>query len=1137
MPEQSSGYAAQRRLIEELLKVYRPLAEPQTLEDLLKRMSIEAELPAALESLQDLANALPDEEAGDELDLNEAIAAIRSIFSALREIQSSGLPPAYGNFTRRLNDYLIADYLREHQTAFYHLASLLGWIRFELSQHPAFKEDAEAPVYDTQQPIAWERLPAFFTEPQSVFKEAGHGWSSKRFAEHHPFLLFHLEGWLNQLKRLGYPPAEAVFENDELYIPLLAIGTGEASADFGFNLSFLPEDGLKAVPKLEGTFETATELKNTASLLLTLLLQISLDLENGFEVGIRPGSVTPDLTQPDMAGQVIAELLATGQNEDRLVLIGDPRGNRLDLRSFSVKTGLRIATGEQMEMMAELKLQEGRIMVLKTSNDGFLNALLPKEGIQGIFDLTIGWSNLQGIYFQGSAGLEIKIPAHIELGPIEILGISLGLRPSPLLNGPPGFDIPLGADVQLLLGPFTAVVQDMGMNAKLSYREEGGDFGPFDFDFDFKPPKGIGLALESPAINGGGYLFFDFEKGEYAGVAELVVKQAVAVKAICIIQTKRPDGSPGFSFLLIITAEFKPIQLGFGFTLNGLGGLIAINRGMDVEALAGGVRSNSINAVMFPDDPVAEAPRIIADLNQFFPVAEDRYTFGLMAIIGWGTPPLITVELGLMIQVPDPVVFAILGVVRVQLPDKIAPVVNLQANFIGAIDFEKREMFFFAALFESRFSTYQVEGQMYFALNWGDAPNFLFTVGGFHPAFKPPPLRGIESVPRRITINLLPTDNPRLTIKAYFAVTSNTAQFGARADFYYEIEGFRVIGYMSIDALFRFSPFKFVADISANMAVMSGGTEITSITLNGSLSGPKPWHLKGNAKFKVVLVTIKVRVNKRFGRFRIQILPARQALPLLLEVLRDTNNWEATLPAAAELQVTLRKLPEEELILHPAGQLTVRQSRLPLGMRFEKIGNERPSDYQAFRFAIEPGGTPAPGRSRSTKDFFAPAEFIRLSDSQRLSRRAFERMDSGQTVQGSEAFASSEQPETYVERAYKFEQLILDDPDFFAEPEEENNRLTEAEQQAFAAGNAVARSANGKRQRLRREESRELVKSKSLLFALADKTRLQPLKLNGKPMRYASEAEAQQALQIIQLTKPYLAHRLQVLPITETQTL
>jgi hypothetical protein len=44
----------------------------------------------------------------------------------------------------------------------------------------------------------------------------------------------------------------------------------------------------------------------------------------------------------------------------------------------------------------------------------------------------------------------------------------------------------------------------------------------------------------------------------------------ISVKAFGLIETKVPGVD--FSFVIVISAEFTPIQLGFGFTLNGVGG-------------------------------------------------------------------------------------------------------------------------------------------------------------------------------------------------------------------------------------------------------------------------------------------------------------------------------------------------------------------------------------------------------------------------------------------------------------------------------------------------------------------------------------------------------------------------------------
>ncbi len=1110
-------------LLEELLKIYRPLMDD--LSGILERMDAGGSIPQnALDDLQAKVNDLPAlTDLTSAAAIDDARQKIIALYNAIKGLDAGEAAADIGNFSRRLNDYLIADYLRVHRTTFYHLASLLGWIRFSLNDEHAF--DTDPPIYG-ETPMAWDSLPAFFTDPSAEFSKAGHGWGKsappeEAFQKQYPFLFYHLGKLLDRShENTGFPIAATTFDHDPpdnstLYIPV----TSETA---GFRLSRLDDNGIAARP--EASLQRNVDIALTA--MITLLLEAEIALTGGFVIEISPDGVALSPEAPQVQARIMTGLRVS--KTDRILLLGTADGNRVDLKSVAAKVGLRVATGERMEFLGELTLTEGRIVIKKAGGDGFLNSLLPKDGIVAQFDVKVGWSNLQGVYFDGSAGLEIKIPAHIELGPIEIHGISLGILPQ--TGGDlPGFDLPVGADVQLLLGPFTAIVQDMGIRTFFSYNEGGGILGPFDLDVDFKPPKGLGLSLQTPTIRGGGYLFFDFDKGEYAGVAELVIKELVAVKAIGIINTKKPDGSPGFSFLLIITAEFQPIQLGFGFTLNGVGGLIAINRGMNLEALAAGVRTNAINAVMFPDDPVAEAPRIIADLNQFFPIAEGRYTFGLMAIIGWGTPTLIEVEMGLIIQVPDPVILAIVGVVRVQLPDKAAPILSLQVNFIGAVDFEEGYMFFFAALFESRLVQYRIEGEMYFTVSWGDRPNFLFTVGGFHPAFRPPALPNLSGSLKRITINLLPTDNPRLTVQAYFAVTSNTVQFGASVDFYFKVSKFKVVGYLYLDALFQFNPFFFIVEIGAGLSVMLGGSELLGIHLRGSLSGPTPWHIKGSASFRILFIKVKVRVSKRFGREKKQILPPRPMLPLLLEVLRDVRNWQSALPRFTELQVTLAEIPEEELVLHPAGVLSINQNRIPLNFRFEKVGNERTSDYQAFNFSIDQYS-----EADQLRDFFAPAEYLLLSDSQRLSRNSFERMPSGRTAKGGDAFSSAD----YVGRDYEFEQLILDGPDFFARRPAEADRiqLDQSDYEAFAKGNAVARSPQGRRNALKPAADKP-VQRREAQYGIVERADLTIVEMNDKSLLYGSQAEAVQVLRAIENAKPQLSRRFQVVPAYEIQDL
>jgi hypothetical protein len=123
----------------------------------------------------------------------------------------------------------------------------------------------------------------------------------------------------------------------------------------------------------------------------------------------------------------------------------------------------------------------------------------------------------------------------------------------------------------------------MGLKSLIKF--EKGNLGFADADLKFKPPTGIGLKVEGDSISGGGFLSFDFEEERYVGAIELSFEDELSLKAIGILATKLPGQDDGYSLLILITAEFQPVNIGLGFTLNGVGGIIALNRTMDFDFL------------------------------------------------------------------------------------------------------------------------------------------------------------------------------------------------------------------------------------------------------------------------------------------------------------------------------------------------------------------------------------------------------------------------------------------------------------------------------------------------------------------------------------------------------------------------
>jgi hypothetical protein len=763
-------------------------------------------------------------------------------------------------------------------------------------------------------------------------------------------------------------------------------------------LAFLPlpgdgttKPGLALLPFFNGVLGFNMQLGND----IAVMLDADFDIQGGLGLILRPSQDLKILRgfdsdeAPTVAQGTItvrAEYSNAGQPN---VLIGSADGSRLEVRSVSGTGGLRLSTAaaQKAELFSEFDLQGGRVVIDTSKGDGFLTHILPGNGLSANLDLTVGLSTLEGFYFRGSSGLQIQRPVNVSIGPINLQSIVIALGTK---SG--AIRVDLGANVMTELGPLTAVVRELGLSATLSFPDDGGNLGVADLDIGFKPPTGIGLSIDGGGFKGGGFIGFEPEQALYSGMLELEFQDQFTLKAFALLNTRLPNGQSGFSLLIIISSEFTPIQLGLGFKLAGVGGLLGLNRTINIEPLRAGLRANTLSSVLFPTDIVANADRIISDLKQIFPPQQGRFIFGPMAKIEWGTPTLVTVDLGLIIEIPDPVRLAILGVLRAVLPDEKAAILRVQVNFLGEINVERRQLKFDASLFDSKLLGFTLSGDMAIRLDWGADANFLLTVGGFHPSYEPPPM-DLPAI-RRLTLSLLNGDNPRLRLEMYFAVTSNTAQFGAKLELYASASKFNVYGFLTFDVLFQFNPFHFIAEITAMLALRIGSSSFASVKLSLTLEGPTPWRAKGTASFKICwFFTLKVRFNKTFGEERNTTLPDLTVLPLLAEALRADDNWEGELPVQRHRLESIREAPElaSELLLHPVGTLKISQKVVPLNVRIDRLGSQRPSDGREFRI-VDPQ---PPVTGDRPQEAFAPAQFFDLTDEQKLTSASFKDLDSG----------------------------------------------------------------------------------------------------------------------------------------------
>jgi hypothetical protein len=969
--------------------------------------ALAAEAGALPATARQLADAASDSDVV--LALPATFARVSAIVEAIRglraELDAAATSVAHlDQLPRRLLDFVLLDYLERQRPSLHDVLLLLGLI------------ERVSPASDRPARVAhWDRLALLFEDPSRIADDV-YRWSTDFDAD-----LF-LERLVKVMQRFSlpggmYPQAEAAraalgnasTSLQEVRFPIFQRGfTPESYAQFG--VTFTPAEaqgaemkGLALMPYLMGgsTFDFAVcdrgqlEFESTADV-------------TGVGLVVRPPLDVHPLLNIEGAFRVAVRVIEKPDRAEETVLIGTAGASRLSVQGLGISWFAHNRDGE-FDIGLEGQIQALRLVLGGGDGDGFLQKVLAGRDVQAQASVTIGVTLRNGVTLQGSGQLAADVGSPVDLGPVRIESLRLALSPAA-----DRFDVEAGAVLRLQLGPLRAVVENVGVRSTLRLAE--GNLGPADIDLSFKPPAGVGLSVEAGVVSGGGFLSLDAERGQYAGALQLAVGEFLTLTAVGVITTRMPDGSRGFSLLLVITAEFgQGIQLGLGFTLLAVGGMLGLNRTVRLPALLDGVRSGAVNNVMFPRDVLANAPRIISDLNTFFPPRDGTFLIGPMAKIGWGTPALVQIALGLVIEIPGNLVA--LGVVRVAIPTADAPLVLLQVAFVGALEFDNKRLFFFAALFQSRIAFQTIEGEMGLLVSFSHAANFLITVGGFHPRFVPPALPFPS--PNRITMPLVNSPAARVLAECYVAVTSNTVQFGGRLELFFGFKALNVQGHLSFDALFQFSPFHFTVDISTSLSVKVFGAGLFSVKIRGTIDGPAPWHIEGHGSISLLFWDVDVDFSKTWGESRHAVLPPVAVLPLLMSELANAQNWRALLPPANRLLVTVRTgNAATDVVLHPLGSLEVSQRVLPLASRLDKLGNQRIVDVNSI--TLEPAGGLA--RRGDAFDAFAPAQFQELTDAQKLSTPAFRLERSGVVLSSADELQSS----ASITRNVRYEEIVVD---------------------------------------------------------------------------------------------------------------
>lgn len=658
------------------------------------------------------------------------------------------------------------------------------------------------------------------------------------------------------------------------------------------------------------------------------------------------------------------------------LLLGDPNGTHFAIQS--IRFGLRFhAAGPLFDIVVRL---ERVAFALKPD---FLKLLsfgldLPTR-LRFDSDVDMGYVQGKGLTGQGSAGglpalgLQFAAPLNLKIGGSGA-GISVDQVVTRLEIKPDGSGLRFRAlfryGARAQFGPLGAVMDGAGVWFGRWTDGAGG----------LLPPQGIGLTLQAGPVSGGGFLKA-VNNNEFAGALQLKIL-GIGAFAYGLYKTL-PSGDPSFVALIGIRLPLPGIQIGFGFAISGFGGLVGINRRADTDLLRERLASGAAGDVLFNDDPMRNAPKLLGDMQQFFPDEQGVFLIGPTLQINWLY--ILKLDVGIFIELPGPRKLFIAGSARLVLGSEDFALVYLRMDFIGGVDFTKSLIFFDAALVNSHvLGIFRITGGVALRIAYGSNGYFLFTVGGFHPSFNP----GAMELPRVARVGVsVSLGIVWIKQEMYLAITSNTFQLGARVEAGIEIGPIAAHGWFGFDALIQFKPFYFVARIEAGFDVEVFGVSLCSVQVVGQLSGPGPLVLQARASVRVLFVKVSASVTVELSSN-----PPERVIPVpnLPEHLKgELNNPDNLRVEGEDRSVVFGPQVTGGKCFAPIGELIWEQKRAPLNLDIEKVEGVELGGWH--RLAIT-AGLASEGRE---EDWFGVGTFLKLPDGEALNNARFAQQQSG----------------------------------------------------------------------------------------------------------------------------------------------
>lgn len=992
----STGTSAIRFLASALARAADAWSDPELTRSFLRDLGWSlATVPAPIAALAAPATALADlwrELEHDEPSLEQAARlaeAVRVLWTAVRGLDGIAEPAEVAgagfvqDLARSIADYWIVEALDRDGWFTLPVLELLGVVEVR------YIDDAPPRRAHFRRRVHWDRLPQLLSDPAAGFRER-FGWGTAEFDA--DGVLSRIRELLTALRwsaALGEPPprelaaAGTTSDGSVLGVDLQLLGAEGAGGWLSAGVRFVPlappgvPPGLGLVPYVSPGLGTSFPLDDHVD----IAIDATFDLQGGVVLSWLPTRGLELIVDLDAGGAT----RTTGHAALRMIIDDPAKPEKPLIDALGFALIARTAQGQALlelepepAFAVEAEIKDGVVRWDSSQAPGVLARLFGDRKLEAAAAIGVGWSSHRGFYLRGSTTLGTAIPTQVSVGPVTLRAIRVAIEPIDA-----GAAIRIGTDGRVAIGPVALDWQGLGVRAGV--RRGDGDH-PVELVLDAALPDTVALAVDTPIVSGGGSVQ-RLDADHYAG--ELALR-ALGIEIRAVASVAHAGGTT--SIAAIAAARWPGIPIGLGFVLEGMNAVLGIHRRVDVEACRARLTAGGVTALL---SGTGDAAQTLTALEAVFPVAIGRHVVGLGPTIGWGSPRMVRADLAVMLELPAPIRAIVMAAARVGLPTLAKPIVDLRIDAIGVLDFDRRTFALDASLHDSSIAGYALTGDLALRTGWGDDPTFALSIGGFHPRFTPP--AGFPTLRR---LGLTVGDQPQLRLEAYLALTTNTAQLGARADLTYSGGGFAIAGHLGFDALLELSPFHFEIDISASASITWHGHRLLSVDLDFLLSGPHPWRAKGHASFGILWWDVSVGFDVTWGDATPLPPPA---LPDLAAALRDalgrTDAWTGELPDGERAWIVVgdRPAPAGVVRVHPLAVVDVRQRMVPLDQDVALFGAVPLPVPRRFSIISATVATtslvPDP-----VDDLFAPAQFTPMTDDERLTAPAFERFHAGARI-------------------------------------------------------------------------------------------------------------------------------------------